>query len=42
MTLEDLLTEFGPEAVISANGGNIPSTAEEIDAVWQVLKINHQ
>ncbi len=36
--LNDLLAEFGPEAVINANGGNIPGTPEEINAVWQTLK----
>lgn len=42
MTLEHCLAAYGIEAVLEANGGNIPSTPEEINAVWQALKTSHQ
>jgi len=32
-TLQDLVTQYGPEAVMAANGGRIPSTEDEL---WKV------
>ena len=32
-----LVEEYGAEAVLAANGGNIPATLEEIDAVRYAL-----
>jgi hypothetical protein len=37
MTLEDLITQYGAEAVLAANGGNIPETPDEIARVQKLL-----
>lgn len=37
VTLQDLVAQYGPEAVMAANGGLIPSTQDELDAVAVAL-----
>lgn len=37
LTLQDLVQQFGPEAVMAANGGLIPSTQVELEAVAVAL-----
>ena len=37
ITLQDLVSEYGPEAVMGANGGRIPATQDEIDLVAAIL-----
>lgn len=37
MNLQDLVTRYGPEAVMEANGGKIPATDEEVAAVYLAL-----
>lgn len=36
-TLQDLVNQFGPEAVMAANGGKIPATDDEVAAVAAAL-----
>lgn len=36
-SLQDLVSQFGPEAVMQANGGRIPASDEEVAAVAAVL-----
>lgn len=36
-TLQELVTQFGPEAVMNANGGRIPATDDEVAAVAVAL-----
>ena len=38
VTLEDLLTQYGPEKVLEANGGNIPASDTELAAVVAKLE----
>lgn len=38
VTLADLVTRYGPEAIMGANGGKIPGTDEELLAVAAVLE----
>lgn len=37
VTLQDLVSQFGPEAVMGANGGRIPASDEEVAAVAVAL-----
>lgn len=37
ITLQELVAEYGPEAVMQANGGRIPGTQDEIDLVAAAL-----
>lgn len=37
ITLQELVAEYGPEAVMGANGGRIPGTQDEIDLVAAAL-----
>ena len=37
ITLQQLVDEFGAEAIMAANGGQIPSSQEQLDAVAQAL-----
>jgi organic radical activating enzyme len=39
ITLEDLIAQYGAEAVLEANGGMPPSTQEEIEQVAKRLGI---
>lgn len=38
ISLDDLLNQYGAEAVLTANNGNIPATDEELHMVYEFLK----
>lgn len=38
ITLDSLIERWGAEAILAANDGRIPSTDEEVKAVWELLK----
>jgi hypothetical protein len=37
VTLDELIAQYGAEAVLAANEGSIPGTAEDVAAVAQAL-----
>jgi hypothetical protein len=42
ITLDELLAQYSPEAIIGANGGAIPATDEEVQAVAALLESSHE
>jgi len=37
-TIEDLLANWSPDQIVAANGGNLPATDGEVEAVWAALR----
>lgn len=38
ITLDQLLEQFDAESIMTANGGKIPATQEEVEMVFAILK----